>query len=162
MDQVMPLVTDVETKLDKITSITSAKGASQMGFGDVYTMVTQGKSVSSTINKLIKVYTKANPTPTESQALMPQMRHIFEMEEQQMKFALDNKTTFDKIYVCGMIKKNLVRNEQQGNALAELLIQKTEGSDKEEAVAIGERIRKGFEKTLGVYKGATGGEDKFD
>lgn len=76
-----------------------------------------------------------------------------------MKFAIDNKSTFDKIHVCGMIKKNLVRNEQQGNELAALLIAKTEGQEKEEAKAMGERVRKGFERTVGAYSGATGGEE---
>lgn len=76
-----------------------------------------------------------------------------------MKFAIDNKPTFDKIHVCGMIKKNLVRNEQQGNELAALLVAKSEGREREEAVGWEVRVRKGFEKTVATYSGATGGED---
>lgn len=78
-----------------------------------------------------------------------------------MKEAIQSKPQLDKIHAAGMVKKNLKKNEPQGVALMDLLVEKSSPAQKPEALELKARSRKSFDEVMKVYEGATGGEDQI-
>ncbi|KAH6684065.1 hypothetical protein B0J14DRAFT_663738 [Halenospora varia] len=161
MEKVRQAIDDVERKLGKINAIT-AKGASKMTVKDVVKLARKGNSINSTIKKGLKEYKDVEPTEQEAREILVQMRHIVEMEEKQMAFAIENKPTFDKLHCSGIVKKNLTRSEESAKALALVMVDKSPPSIRVEAEELDKRAKKSFNETMAVYSNATGGEDQMD
>ncbi|KAF4629489.1 hypothetical protein G7Y89_g8657 [Cudoniella acicularis] len=159
MDKVRQNMADVERKLGKANAIAD-KGDGKMTVKEVIKLARKGKSINSTMNKGITNYSAAEPTEQEAREILNQMKNIFEMEEKQMNFAVQNKSTFDKLHVAGMVKKNLLKSEESAGTLSKVMVQKSPPSLKEEAEALDSRSRKSFATTIAMYANAVGGEDQ--
>ncbi|CAG8954869.1 hypothetical protein HYFRA_00008555 [Hymenoscyphus fraxineus] len=161
MEKVETYLVDIERKLGKVMKI-SEKGPDKMTIKDMIKMTSKGNSIVKTNDKMMKEYRALTPSESQNQTIINLMKKILELQEKQMQDAIKNKPHFDKIHAAGMVKKNLKKNEPQGDALSDLLIEKSSPfpSQKSEAEAMKARSKKSFNDVMKAYEGATGGEDQ--
>lgn len=64
------------------------------------------------------------------------------------------------IHPSGLVKRNLLNSQQAGVAFSEQLRSKAPADLKDEASALEERRNKAFDKAIGAFANAQGGEDQ--
>jgi len=66
----------------------------------------------------------------------------------------------DKMHAAGLVKKNIVKGQETSGAFWKIVVEKTpEGTMRDEARELDEKVKKAVAETLRVYGDATGGEE---
>merc|ERR1712071_172190 len=158
MDKVIKSLKDLERKTTKTSKIVS-KG-SHMTLGDAIKLGRKSNSIVSTIKKGIKEYDGFEPTNAEAKKVYDQMVTIVNLTESQLKLLVENKATFDKLRVGGLVKKNIIKTEEASSDLAKLLVSKAPPELKAGADVLEKRASASFVAAIRAFKDVSGGEDK--
>lgn len=68
----------------------------------------------------------------------------------------------NRFFLLGLVKRNLINSQEAGAKFSVTLNEKAPDSLKPSAQALEERRNKAFEKAVGVFANAQGGEDQDD
>jgi hypothetical protein len=90
------------------------------------------------------------------------MSHIVDLTEQQLNGLVNNKATFDKLHVGGLVKKNMAKTGAASVDLSAIMLEKAPESIKPDAIALEKRRTAAFDKATAAFANSQGGEDKAD
>lgn len=88
------------------------------------------------------------------------MTKIVDLTEEQLSLLVKDQAQFNKLKVCGLVKKSVGKTQDTSKELSDVMVSKAPESVRGDAEALENRRNTAFEKATGAFAGATGGEEE--
>ncbi|KAM3072133.1 hypothetical protein ACMFMG_008593 [Clarireedia jacksonii] len=153
MDKVNPIISSIPVKLDSINAIVAKR--TSISYFDTIKLAKQSSDICGTINSAIAAYKGFKPNDEEAHILLEEMTKIVELTEQQLALMIETKPVFEKLWVAGVVKKDIAKLNDASAKLSKTMMTVAPEYMRAQSEELEFRRGKTFEKAMSAYAGST-------